>query len=63
MARTSKKKQAEATVVKKSLKTYSVGIYARLSVDSNEIWILVTFPSEVKSTFFHESRITDLPFL
>ena len=36
MARTSKKKQAEATVVKKPLKTYSVGIYARLSVDSND---------------------------
>lgn len=36
MARTSKKKQAEEVVIKKPLKMYSVGIYARLSVDSNE---------------------------
>ena len=36
MARTSKKKQAESVATKKSLKTYSVGIYARLSVDSDE---------------------------
>ena len=36
MARTSKKKQAEAAAVKKPSKTYSVGIYARLSVDSND---------------------------
>lgn len=36
MARTSKKKQAEAATVKKLLKTSSVGIYARLSVDSGD---------------------------
>ncbi len=36
MARTSKKKQADVAEIKNPLKMYSVGIYARLSVDSND---------------------------
>lgn len=66
MARTSKKKQADRNVLSAPLKIYSVGIYARLSVDADErknesietqVEIAKAFAKQQKDMVIHDCYI------
>ena len=66
MARTSKKKQADRSVLSAPLKIYSVGIYARLSVDADErknesietqVEIAKAFAKQQKDMVIHDCYI------